>query len=199
MNSAQFRDKLTLQKAFTEIAKTDLKDYTREIAKLVADNNLNKDNIQIILSKYSIRSVNKIKVDLLDILITYANFVLEDHIITDDERRNFEFLKLYFEICEGDFYKYKRVEIKAIISKQFEKQYADNLITYNESESSVLLQDMFDLDYDQLDKMKEEFVIQAIERGAEITNLDTANKDILKEKSSINTLIHKAKHFFNKK
>lgn len=39
MNSAQFRDKLTLQKTFTEIAKTDLKDYTREIAKLIADNN----------------------------------------------------------------------------------------------------------------------------------------------------------------
>lgn len=60
------------------------------------------------------------------------------------------------------------------------------------------MQDIFDLDYDQLDKMKESFVVKSIEQGAEITNLDTANTNILKTKGT-NTLFKKIKTFFTKK
>jgi hypothetical protein len=72
------------------------------------------------------------------------------------------------------------------------------MITQAETESSYLLQDMFDLDYDQFDKMKEDFVIKSIEQGAEITDLDTANPNILKVKNT-NKLVQKIRALFSKK
>jgi len=186
MNETPFKDEQTLKKIFSEIAKTDIKNHTREIVELAIDDKLSKGNIQNILTKHSIRKVEEIKPELLDVLIAYANFVLEDNVITDNEKQNFEFLKIYFGIREGDFYKYKLSEIKSIINKQLERLYADNLITQTETESNDLLQDMFDLGYDQLDKMKEDFVIKSIAQGAEIANLDTANPNILKTKTQTN-------------
>lgn len=198
MNETPFKDGQTLKKIFSEIAKMDIKKHTREIVELVIDGKLSKENIQNILRKHSIRKVEKIKPELLGVLIAYANFVLEDNVITDNEKQNFEFLKMYFVIREGDFYKYKLLETKSIINKQLERLYADNLITQTETESNDLLQEMFDLHYDQFDKMKENLVIKSIEQGAEISNLDTANTNILKTKST-NKLILRVKTFFGKK
>jgi len=198
MNETPFKDEQTLKRIFSEIAKMDIKQHTREIVELVVDSGLSNENIQNILTKHSIRKIEKIKSELLDVLIAYANFILADNVITDNEKHNFEFLKVYFRIYEGDFYKYKLLETKSIISRQLELLYADNMITQAETESSYLLQDMFDLDYDQFDKMKEDFVIKSIEQGAEITDLDTANPNILKVKNT-NKLVQKIRALFSKK
>lgn len=180
MNTTPFQDELTLKSAFSEIAQSDINDYTRSIVNLVCNNSLSKEAIQEILSQHAIDRIQDIKIELLDVLIAYANFVLKDSIITGAEGSNFEFLKIYFKIREGDFYRNRFVEIESIITKQLEKLYADNLITKNESINMVLLQDMFDLSYDQLDQMKEKFVTNAINQGAIITNLDTGNKKFIK-------------------
>lgn len=198
MNEIPFKEEQTLKKIFSEIARTNVKSHICEIIELIINGRLSKENIQTILNKYSIRKIDKIKPELLDLLIAYANFILEDNVITDNEKQNFGFLKIYFGIREGDFYKYKLPEIKPLINKQLNHLYADNLITLTEAENNVLLQDIFDLDYDQLDKMKESFVVKSIEQGAEITNLDTANINILKTKGT-NTLFKKIKTFFAKK
>jgi hypothetical protein len=181
MNKTPFKEEETLKNIFSEIAKMDLKNYTREIVKLVVDGKLSKESIKSILTKYSIQKVELIKSELLDIIIAYSNFILNDNLLTMIEKENFEFLKIYFDIKDGDFYKYKLQEIKSIINRQFERLYADNLITQSETESNDLLQDIFGLSYDQFDKMKESFVIKSIEQGAEITNLDTANVKLTKK------------------
>ncbi|VBB47104.1 hypothetical protein TRIP_D420048 [uncultured Paludibacter sp.] len=181
MNETPFKEEQTLKNLFSEMAKADIKNYIHEIIELVIDSKLSKENIQNILTKYSIRKIEKIKTELLGILIDYANFILKDNVITNNEKQNFEFLKMYFGIKDGDFYKYKLLETKSIINMQLEKLYADNLITQTETESNDLLQDIFGLDYDQFDKLKESFVIKSIEQGAEITNLDTANVKLLKK------------------
>ncbi len=186
MNKTPFKEHQTLRTIFSNIAKLDLKNHTRDIVKLVIDNKISKENIRNILSKYSIQRVEDIKNELLDILITYANFILEDNVITNNEKQNFEFLKIYFGIKEGDFYKYKLTETTSVINKQLERLYEDNLITQAETESNDLLQDMFSLGYDQFDKMKEAFVIKSIQQGANITNLDTANTNVLKIKQNNN-------------
>jgi hypothetical protein len=181
MNKTPFKEEENLKNIFSVIAKTDLKNYTREIVELVINSKLSKENIKSILTKYSIQKVEIIKSELLDILIAYLNFILNDNLITKIEKENFEFLKLYFEIKDRDFYTYKLQEIKSIINRQFERIYADNLIIQSETESNDLLQDIFGLNYDQFDKMKESFVIKSIEQGAEITNLDTANVKLTKK------------------
>jgi hypothetical protein len=113
-------------------------------------------------------------------LISYANVILEDGIITDKEKRNFGFLKLYFGIKPNDFYKHKLFEITEILHYQFEKLYFDNNISKEEAEHGVDLQDMFGLSYAQFDKLKEKEIRKALENGANILNLDTANIKLIK-------------------
>jgi len=196
MNVTPLKNDTDLQKAFGKIADTSQKEYIRKIAKLIIENEISKDKIRAILSEFSIRSVKDIKDELLNLLIDYANLILEDSLLTDNEKENFGFLKLYFEIKVGDFYKFKYQEIKTILHKEFEKLYADDLVTQEESEYNVILQDMFDLSYDQFDKIKEEVVLKSIERGANITDLDTANIKILKRKNIIKEWFEKIYNIF---
>ena len=183
MHIKSLKNDQSLHDAFIEISKQNRSNYIHEIVDLVIESKLNRKNIQIVLSKYSIKDIGIIKNELLDVLIEYSNIVLRDNVLSETEKTNFEFLKLYFGIKEGDFYKNKRLEIKNILNKQFEKLYDDNLITHLEAEHNFILQEMFDLNYDQFDILKEDIIIKAIEKGAEITNLDTANKNILNKKN----------------
>ena len=183
MHIKSLKNDQSLHDAFIEISKQNRSNYIHEIVYLVIESKLNRKNIQIVLSKHSIKDIGIIKNELLDVLIEYSNIVLRDNVLSETEKTNFEFLKLYFGIKEGDFYKNKRLEIKNILNKQFEKLYDDNLITHLEAEHNFILQEMFDLNYDQFDILKEDIIIKAIEKGAEITNLDTANKNILNKKN----------------
>jgi hypothetical protein len=183
MHIKSLKNDQSLHDAFIEISKQNRSNYIHEIVYLVIESKLNRKNIQIVLSKYSIKDIGIIKNELLDVLIEYSNIVLRDNVLSETEKTNFEFLKLYFGIKEGDFYKNKRLEIKNILNKQFEKLYDDNFITHLEAEHNFILQEMFDLNYDQFDILKEDIIIKAIEKGAEITNLDTANKNILNKKN----------------
>lgn len=99
---------------------------------------------------------------------------LTDHIISKNERDNIELLKIYFKIKEGDFIEHRYSEIEDVLLRQFERQFVDNKIDYMESKHNVYLQEIFDLSYDQFDKFKEREVINALARGADITDLDTA-------------------------
>jgi hypothetical protein len=182
MNMTPLKNDTDLINAFEEIAKSSQKEYIRRIAKLVVENEITKSKVRNVLSEFSIQNIKDIKNELLDVLIDYANLILEDNILTENEKTNFGFLKLFFEIKGNDFYKNKYQEIKIILQKEFEKLYADDLITQDESEYTIILQDMFDLGYDQFDKLKEEIVLKSIERGAIIANLDTANKKAWKRK-----------------
>jgi hypothetical protein len=175
-----------VQEAFKKIANTEnVKPFIKEIVLLVSENNLTNESLDTVLSQYNVRKIQDIKIELLDLLIKYADCILEDDIISDSEKRNFDFLKLFFRIKEGDFLKYKSSEIKKILQKQFERLYADNYIDMREAKHNVLLQDIFDLSYAQLDTIKEKFVIQSIEQGADIINLDTANIKILTNKKDL--------------
>lgn len=51
----------------------------------------------------------------------------------------------------------------------------DNEVDLRESIHKVNLQEIFDLSYDQFEKFKETEVIRALERGADISKLDTIN------------------------
>jgi hypothetical protein len=106
---------LDLSEAFSIVLdKITFKDYITAIAKLICNNELNKDNLNKILNEYYIYNIRDIKLDLLDLILSYVYFVIDTHIITEKERNNIETLKLYFRIKEGDFYKYRREQIKSV-------------------------------------------------------------------------------------
>lgn len=148
--------------------------YISDIAEIIYNGSLNSENLNSILSEYKIKNIRKINEELLDLIIVYINLALNDHIISENERENIELLKRYFKIREGDFIEKRHSEIEDILQRQFERQYSDNKIDNLESIHNVYLQEIFDLSYDQFDKFKKREIINALERGADITELDTA-------------------------
>ena len=148
--------------------------YVSDIAEMIYNGSLNSENLNTILNEYKIKNIRNINEELLDLIIVYINLVLNDHVISDNERKNIELLKIYFKIKEGDFIQKRYSEVEDVLQRQFERQYADNKIDQLESLHSFDLQQIFDLSYDQFDKFKEREIINALARGANITELDTA-------------------------
>ncbi|MDR0789977.1 MAG: hypothetical protein LBO06_04185 [Bacteroidales bacterium] len=167
---------LQLQKVFATIVEEEItKNYVRDIALLVGTDKLSTGSIQIILDKYGINSLLDIKIDLLSLLIAYAKIILTDDNITETEKATFKLLTRLFKIKEGDFYKYKTFELSELLHLQFEKLYSDNIITNEESLHNFDIQDIFSLSYAQFETLRENEIKIALDRGANITHLDTAN------------------------
>lgn len=169
------KNDLELHQAFEKIVsiKT-FSSYISDIAEIIYNGTLNSKNLNLILNEYKIKSIGNINEELLDLIILYINLTLNDHILSENERNNIALLKIYFKIKEGDFIRKRYAEIEDVLQRQFERLYEDNIIDHSECMHNVYLQEIFDLSYDQFDKFKEREVINALARGADITNLDTA-------------------------
>lgn len=169
------KNDLELHQAFAIILsiKT-FSNYISDIAEIIYNGTLNTENLNSILNDYKIKNIRNINDELLDLIIVYTNLVLNDHILSENERNNIELLKTFFKIKEGDFIEKRNSEIEDVLQRQFERQYNDNKIDHLESMHNVYLQEIFDLSYDQFDKFKEREIISALARGADITELDTA-------------------------
>lgn len=155
-------DDRELHEAFEVILSIEsFSDYIIDIAGLVCVDRLSRDTIQKVLDKHQIADVSDIKVELMDLLIVYANLILNDHIISEKEKFNIEILKKYFRIKEGDFYSHRYQEIEDILHRQFERIYLDNRISLEEALHQVELQGLFDLSYDQFDQFKEQEIRRA--------------------------------------
>lgn len=169
------KDDLELHEAFGVILSIEsFSDYISDVAELIYNNELSRENLETILTDHKIRRVEDIKEELLDLLIVYINLVLNDHIISEKENRNVGLLKIYFKIKEGDFYNNRYYEVEDILHRQFERLYLDNSINKEEALHNVDLQNLFDLSYDQFDEFKEKEVRKALEQGTDISDLDTA-------------------------
>lgn len=151
--------------------------YIHEIAELVYKNELEKNTLEGILAKNNLISADEIKGELLDLLIVYINLILNDHEVSDNELSNIQYIKKIFNVKEGDFYNHRSDEIEDILSKQFFRMYRnDDKIDFKEAVHKVNLQKLFDLGYDQLMEFSAKEIMAALERGADITNLDSTFK-----------------------
>ncbi len=186
------KNDLQLKKAFDNIiSKGEFRDYIKEISLLIYDSNLDRQNLEKILNEHEIVQIEDIKEDILDMLISYVNFILYDNVIKEEEGKNLKQLKRFFRIKEGDFFIYRRKQIQDILNKQFERIYADNKIETGEALYKVELQELFDLSYDQFLELVDKEVNASLTRGANPEDLDTVimksyqNKKHLSKKSKI--------------
>lgn len=169
------KEDLELHEAFGIILSIkSLSGYVMDIAYLIYKNELDRDSIQKVLNEHKVGDIQDIKEELLDLLILYINLILNDHIISVNEKYNVELLKKYFKIKEGDFYTNRYQEVKDILHRQFERIYLDNKVTKEEAIHNVDLQDLFNLSYDQFDEFKENEIGRALNEGADISKLDTS-------------------------
>ena len=173
MTTFLFENDPQLVEAFGSISLIEkYSDYIKEICTNIRDKSLNKENLESILKKYN-KNLENIKEEILDMLLDYINFILKDNFITEKEAGNFNLLKRFFKIKEGDFYNYRYQQVKNILNKQFQIIYSDNRINSEEALLKVGLQELFGLSYDQFLEIANEEVKAALERGANLNELDT--------------------------
>lgn len=115
---------------------------------------MNSVALDKVLSEKGIRRITDIKEKTLDVLLDYADIILEDDILTPDELRNLKMLKLFFQIEEGDFQKNnKSARVESIIVSQLKKLYADNILDEQEALHQSELQGVFGLGYDEYENI----------------------------------------------
>ena len=133
--------------------------------------NVNRGVINKIIENHNL-TYPDIRNELLDFIIYYGMIILKDGIISESENINIKYLKKLFKIKEGDFYRLKKYEIKEIIQQQLYKLYIDKSINKQEALFKVELQDLFDLSYDQMSVFVNPLAYDALEKGANIIDLD---------------------------
>ncbi len=143
--------KTKIQETASElIARNEYPEVIKDALQLVVDGQMNSISLDKVLSGRGIRRITDIKEKTLDVVLDYADMILEDDILSPEELQNMKMLKLFFRIEERDFeknQKFKRVE--AIIIKQLEKLYADNILDEQEALHQSDLQGVFGLGYDE--------------------------------------------------
>lgn len=119
-------------------------------------------------------SIDDIKPEALSLIIDYAKLILEDGIITKDETRIISMLKLFYRIKEGEFFEFgKKDDVTDVLLQQLRKLYSDNTIDKSEAVMKTELQELFGLCYDDFLEINNIAAKEAIERGADISKLDT--------------------------
>lgn len=148
-----------------------LKNFIKEFLK-VLNSNFELSHFEHILKKYSIEKIEDVKLEILDLLISYANFILSDSIITEDEIQDFTILKKVFRIKEGDFMRFKKFEASEILKREIISIYSDHFVGDREQLMNLHLQSMFDLSYDEFEELKKEEIIFSLMQGANPQDLD---------------------------
>ena len=119
-------------------------------------------------------SSEEIKGQIIDVILDYAELILEDDILTKTEINNIHALRKFFFIEDGEFIEYgKRDRVEAILIEQLEKLYADKKIDKEEMLHKSELQGLFGLGYDDYLDIVNKVAIEAYSRGADLKDLDT--------------------------
>ena len=143
--------KTTIQDTARElIARKEYPEVIKEALQLIVDGHMSSIMLDKVLAEKGIRRITDIKEKTLDVLLDYADIILEDDILMPDELRDLKMLKLFFRIEEGDFQKNNKfARVESIIVRQLEKLYADNILDKQEALHQSDLQGVFGLGYDE--------------------------------------------------
>ena len=143
--------KTTIQETARElIAHRNYPEVINDALQLIIDDKMNSIALDKTLEAKGIRRITDIKEKTLDVLLDYADIILEDDVLTSEELRNLKLLKLFFRIEEGDFQKNNKfARVENIIVRQLEKIYADNVLDEQEALHQSDLQGVFGLGYNE--------------------------------------------------
>ena len=136
------------------IARKEYPEVIKDVLQLIVDGQMNSIALDKVLAERGIRRITDIKEKTLDVVLDYADMILEDDILTPEELQNMKMLKLFFRVEERDFEKNKKFKrVEAIITRQLEKLYADNILDEQEALHQSDLQGVFGLGYDEYSTM----------------------------------------------
>lgn len=165
---------------FKELSREILKAHNLEVhiealVNLIMSDDASTSKIAELLKENCIIHIEDIKLELLDLLIIYANSILADNFISEEEANNFKALKKLFKIREGDFLTHKKFDVREILIQQFIRLFSDNFIDEREAIEKVALQELFDLSYDQFEEFQQDQIIISLMQGANPKDLDISS------------------------
>ena len=107
-----------------------------------------------------------------DAIFHYAEAILTDNILTEDEWMSMRVLKMYLKIEEDDFIRYHKEEsIKNLLQEQLKRLYADGYIEKEEGVMASEMQGLFGLSATMYGEYEDEVMKTAIEKGADRIDL----------------------------
>ena len=123
-----------------------LDDSLIDIGEVLSNKGMNtsRQDCLEILESHKIYSLQKFKPQALKLVFLFIKISLKDNIISEEELKSIRFLKLLFDIEEGDFNNDKQLsaEVSSIIKLQLDLMYQnDNVI--DKDESLQLIQQSF--------------------------------------------------------
>ena len=179
MNEELSSTDMNLQTAFGRILSAEnFGEVGNDIAEMIYEHGLKREIFEDLLKQHGVKTTEHIKHEILDLILAYINLVLDDNFLTTAEADNVSFLKRFFKVKEGDFYSDKYYEVEKLLDRQFGHMYQNNKINTDEALQKVELQKLFDLGYDQFLKLVDKAVKSALNRGANIDELDTYLKQL---------------------
>lgn len=119
-----------------------------DIVEFLANNDLSRIQFKKVCSKLRVQP-SFYKDELLDLVMFYIRFCLEDHVLTSDEMLNIQHLKLLFRVKNDDFYKLKLDQVRELLEIELAIFLKDKSIDHAEASHQSDLQRIFDLSYDQ--------------------------------------------------
>ena len=132
------------------MSRNEYPDVIKDALQLIVEGQMSSLALDKVLAEKGIRRITDIKEKTLDVLLDYADIILEDDSLSQEELRNLKMLKLFFRIEEGDFQKNNKfARVESIIVRQLEKLYADNIIDEQEALHQSDLQGVFGLGFDE--------------------------------------------------
>lgn len=108
-----------------------------------------RTKIQQALDPFGAADITHYKEDVLDLLLSYVNIILNDHAISEREFQDFGLLKILFKIKEGDFFEKRFHQVTDVINQQMAHITQDGVITLDETFTTANLQGLFDLTSEQ--------------------------------------------------
>ena len=165
----------SLQESVSQlIATKNYHEVIKDALLLIVDGKMNSIALNELLASKNIRRISDMKEHTLDVILDYAEMILEDDVLTDEEMTNMRFMKMFFNIQERDFEKNgKSKRVEEILTSQLERLYADNVIDEKEMLHKSDLQGLFGLSYDEYSAIVNKVAEKALQRGANIKDLDT--------------------------
>ena len=107
-----------------------------------------------------------------DAIFHYAEAILADNKLTEDEWMSLRVLKMYLKIDEDDFIRYHKEEaIKNLLQAQLKRLYADGYIEKEEGIMASEMQGLFGLSATIYGEFEDEIFNEAIENGADFIDL----------------------------
>lgn len=115
---------------------------------------------------------NNYKMQACDAIFHYAEAILADNFLTEEEWLSMRVLKMYLKIEEEDFIKYHKEEaIKHLLQAQLQRLYSDGFIEKEEALMASEMQGLFGLSATMYGEFEDEIMKAAIANGADRIDL----------------------------